>query len=238
MGPLKVLARKPAKLEAWGRRGLKKSAQRRDITQRIRHDTTQRVRRSVRARAGGRCEDCGRPVQAARETEYPERWTDRVVLDIYHKYPCHRCGFLFTVVDAGWLEDDALGRIVQARFPAFYKDYSDRMRHSYWANHCPSCSALQGAFHIMEYGIGLDMDHGIDHGPDDSLTIAPWRPEKIDEGYVDRETVEWGNLHHIDENPSNNDPSNLRLLCVRCHAARHGKGAPGALPKSLIREEP
>jgi 5-methylcytosine-specific restriction endonuclease McrA len=27
------------------------------------------------------------------------------------------------------------------------------------------------------------------------------------------------NVHHIDQNPNNNDPSNLITLCVRCHQA-------------------
>lgn len=30
-------------------------------------------------------------------------------------------------------------------------------------------------------------------------------------------------LHHIDENPRNNDPSNLTILCGRCHHLVHGK---------------
>lgn len=29
-------------------------------------------------------------------------------------------------------------------------------------------------------------------------------------------------VHHIDENPRNGDPSNLIAICRRCHAQRHG----------------
>ena len=201
------LAGKTKRLSAWGRKGLKKSAKRREISK--------RVRISVRERSGGRCEDCGVPLQTIRDIEYPEQSVDREVLAIYNDYPCHRCGFRFPIVDAGWLEDDDLGRRIQERFPAFYKDYSNQLRGSYWANHCPSCWALQGSFYIQE--------SMFDREPDDSLTIAPWRPRKTEERYIEREVIEWGNFHHLDEDPSNNDPSNIRLLCVRCHAARHGK---------------
>ena len=31
-------------------------------------------------------------------------------------------------------------------------------------------------------------------------------------------------VHHIDENPSNNDPDNLVPLCPNCHNIAHGKG--------------
>lgn len=30
-------------------------------------------------------------------------------------------------------------------------------------------------------------------------------------------------MHHLDEDRSNHDPSNLLLLCVKCHRARHNK---------------
>jgi hypothetical protein len=87
------LARKPTRLDAWGRKGVLKSASRRRLSLGI--------RRAIRARAGDKCEDCGRPIKAVIDTEYPEQWTDREVLDIYHDYPCHRCGFRFPVVAAG-----------------------------------------------------------------------------------------------------------------------------------------
>ena len=165
------MARKPIRLEAWGRKGILKSAQRRPVPLRI--------RRAVRSRAGDRCEECRHPLKAVLETEHPEQWTDREVLDIYRDYPCHRCGFRFPVVDAGWLDDDDLGRRIRDHFPAFYKDYSPRLRQSYWANHCPSCGALQGSYRIMETVF--------DREPDDSLTIAPWRPQKTQERYVQQE---------------------------------------------------
>src|SRR5256885_16247169 len=88
------LSPKSDRLEAWGRKGLLKSGRRRRLPL--------NVRRSIRARAGGRCEDCGRPLKAVLETEYPEQWTDREILDVYHDYPCHRCEFRFPVVDAGF----------------------------------------------------------------------------------------------------------------------------------------
>ena len=31
------------------------------------------------------------------------------------------------------------------------------------------------------------------------------------------------NVHHIDEDPGNNDPSNLIALCPKCHSAFHRK---------------
>ena len=86
------LVRKATRLDAWGRKGVLKSASRRRLSL--------GVRRAIRARAGDKCEDCGRPLKAVIDTEYPEQWTDREVLDIYHDYPCHRCGFRFPVVAA------------------------------------------------------------------------------------------------------------------------------------------
>ena len=199
------LVRKATRLDAWGRKGVLKSASRRRLSL--------GVRRAIRARAGDKCEDCGRPLKAVIDTEYPEQWTDREVLDIYHDYPCHRCGFRFPVVAAGSLDDDDLGRRIQEHFPAFYKDYSYTVGEAYWANHCPSCGALQGSYWITETTFDRD--------PDDSLVIAPWRPRKTEEREVARETIEWGNFHHVDQNPSNNDLDNIRLLCVRCHVDRH-----------------
>jgi len=203
------LSPKSDRLEAWGRKGLLKSARRRRLPL--------NVRRSIRARAGGRCEDCGRPLKAVLETEYPEQWTDREILDVYHDYPCHRCEFRFPVVDAGFLEDNDLGKRIQEHFPAFYRDYSNTLRQSYWANHCPACGALQGSHWIEETVFERE--------PDDLLTIAPWRPHKTEERTVVRESIEWGNFHHVDENPSNNNLDNIRLLCVRCHAGRHKREA-------------
>ena len=44
------------------------------------------------------------------------------------------------------------------------------------------------------------------------------------------------NVHHIDNNPMNNDPSNLQALCASCHgfwhaaAKRKGIAVPGRMP--------
>lgn len=171
------------------------------------------AKRAIRLRARNRCEACGRPLQAVYETKHREQWSDRVELAVYDNYPCRRCGFPFPVVDAGWLQDDDLGRRIGERFPAFYPSYSKTFGGTYWANHCPSCHALQGGFFVEEYGIGRD--------PDEKLVIAPWKPLKIEGLYMTREKIEWGHIHHVDRDLANNALSNLRLLCVRCHAARH-----------------
>jgi len=71
------------------------------------------------------------------------------------------------------------------------------------------------------------METVLDREPDDSLTISPWRPRKTQDRYVEVESIEWGNFHHVDEDPSNNIAENIRLLCVRCHATRHKRGKPG-----------
>ena len=68
------------------------------------------------------------------------------------------------------------------------------------------------------------METVLDREPDDSLTISPWRPRKTQDRYVEVESIEWGNFHHVDEDPANNLAENIRLLCVRCHAARHKRG--------------
>lgn len=33
-------------------------------------------------------------------------------------------------------------------------------------------------------------------------------------------------VHHLDENPLNNDPTNLKVLCRRCHRQKHAKIIP------------
>ena len=40
-------------------------------------------------------------------------------------------------------------------------------------------------------------------------------------------TNKFEQIHHIDGNPNNNDPSNLMLLCHMCHGKEHG-------PKNFI----
>lgn len=41
-------------------------------------------------------------------------------------------------------------------------------------------------------------------------------------------------VHHIDENPQNNDPANLATLCASCHTKRHwAAGKKPAKPKNI-----
>lgn len=48
--------------------------------------------------------------------------------------------------------------------------------------------------------------------------VCQWRNE-----CSERESILGLIVHHIDKNPSNNDPSNLITLCKNCHIAFHGK---------------
>ncbi len=200
-------AAKDTRLTEWGRKGRKKK----------RKKVRPSLQEELRKRSGGRCEDCGRPLESEQVVKRGGIWRDTVSFPVYENYPCHRCGFRFPVVDAGRFEDDTIGARIQEQFPAFYKDYSRTERERYWMNHCPECGAKQGAFYV-------GVENTFDVEPDREITFpsAPkWEPEEVDHYVRER----WGNVHHVDGNPANNTGSNLVLLCVRCHKVRHDLGA-------------
>lgn len=178
------------------------------------------TKETIRTRAGNRCEDCKRPLAAVRRTTHPAIWAE-ARLRVFPEYPCHRCHrtFAAVLVEFGdqviepWLDDDEIGRAVTQIFPTFFWDYSRTLGNHYWANHCPHCGAMQGGFWISEYG-----------GQGNISPLRSFR-RKVQDSYVEIRETRWGHFHHVDGDPSNNDPGNVALLCVRCHDSRHSKGA-------------
>ena len=203
-----------------------------------------KTRGRVRSRAAERCEDCGRPLSASRKIVIPgspPRSQDRVRIEI-HRYACWKCAHSTPIVlmlglirgedydgiwdeDAGELpsgssESKVLTQAIHERHPSFYWDYSRTVNGWYGTNHCQHCGAKLGDYFISEWCIGV-----FNEPPKpESSWVIPWRPLKVDPGEADTigiERTEWGVYHHLDGNPSNNDFSNLRILCVRCHDKRH-----------------
>ena len=186
-----------------------------------------------------------------------EKWTDRVRIEVY-RYPCWKCGGSVPIalnlglvrgrpygsiwgeevgeLPSGSAGSKALTEAIHARHPPFYWDYSRTKKGSYGMNHCRSCGTKFGDAFITEWcrGVAVDAQAGGDPPKPEASWEVPWAPEKVRERYVEREPVQWGDVHHLDGNPGNNDPANLRLVCVQCHASRHGRRpkreAGGAVP--------
>lgn len=47
-----------------------------------------------------------------------------------------------------YLTNDAIGELVQQKFPLFYKDHSKTVEMDYYMNHCKHCNAKQGDFFV------------------------------------------------------------------------------------------
>lgn len=77
----------------------------------------------------------------------------------------------------------------------------------------------------------------------DSECAAEWTRERARRLYpVAGEACECcggaaGVRHHRDENPRNNAPENVALLCRGCHVWIHKKRAPGSLAEAKARHE-
>ncbi len=192
------------------------------------------LRRELRARAGDKCEACGRPLAGVAREEIPPDVARRALVLVHDDYPCwkcHRPTTILRVVDGDkvlelkpgderspFMTDlglELIGPALTEIYPTVYRDYSRTTRSSYWANHCQHCGALQGAWFVGEWGLS-------NHKPSKTFII----PVSVElyPGGIREEIREWGHVHHRDGNPANNDPGNLELLCVRCHAARHAPG--------------
>src|SRR3989442_3443627 len=200
-------------------------------------------RELVRARARERCEDCGRPLSASEHVVVPGRpvrWVDRFRIESY-PYQCWKCEKTTPIVvilglvwgekykgvwdeeagelPSGSVDNKALAEAINARHPPFYWDYSRTINGWYGMNHCQNCGARLGDYAISEWSIEVS------EKPPKPVAAweLPWGPIKHpgepDTTEVDK--TRWGVIHHLDGIPSNNQPSNLRLLCVRCHDRRH-----------------
>lgn len=195
-----------------------------------RHPIPQALRRGIRAQAAGRCEGCGRPLEATKRAMGKERaeYHDTISLAVYDGYPCWRCHRPCRVVrvpEGGmWLDESDLGRMVGSLFPAYYEDYSKTAGGRYWANHCPTCGAILGDWFIMEWLASEGSSEGSseERAPVEVIELPYYHVEGEDREWVEEWIVSWGHVHHKDGNPGNNAAENLQLLCVRCHGKAHG----------------
>ena len=47
-----------------------------------------------------------------------------------------------------YLQDEEFGRLINQKFPFFYKDYSKTVKFEYFMNHCIHCNMKQGDFFV------------------------------------------------------------------------------------------
>lgn len=87
---------------------------------------------------------------------------------------------------------------------------------------CEKCGRPNGAAHIVspsgswcDYSIGDRFDRWFD-----SCSNPTERPEDDTLSHLTKTVL---TISHIDHDPTNNDPSNLRALCQRCHLTHDAK---------------
>ncbi len=196
-----------------------------------RKSVPKRARETVRERAGERCEDCGRPLAKEIETHHPPVLSDGVLVTLL-PYRCWQCNTPMKAVHVelaykgkplNYIEevrDPELGEAIRDRYPWFKPSFSKTVGYTYYGNRCPKCDSLQGHYFVTETAIGIAMEGG-----KVEEVLLPWKMTELQLSEVESKTRRWGHLHHVDGDPANNDPSNIRLLCVRCHRKRHTKEA-------------
>ena len=61
--------------------------------------------------------------------------------------------------------------------------------------------------------------------PSETAALLLFRADRM--CCICRERAKPAQIHHIDENPANNDPSNLAVLCLHCHEDTQIRGGFG-----------
>lgn len=110
-------------------------------------------------------------------------------------------------------------------YPWVKRTFSKTMGREVVANTCVECQAIQGNWFVMEELIEFEAIGSLENQKDTFLSIHLNRKdlkfdEPIEEMFV---RLREGHIHHLDKDPTNNDLSNLILLCSSCHRKVHLK---------------
>ncbi|MFX0173899.1 MAG: hypothetical protein ACFE9L_18600 [Candidatus Hodarchaeota archaeon] len=113
-----------------------------------------------------------------------------------------------------WLDNERLGKIINEKYPFFYRSYSKEAGDKYFANHCPHCHIIQGDWYLHKWFIDMRYKG---KKPSTEYVDVPPRYKIIEKSFPHA-------IHHIDEDPSNNELSNL-IVIRDCHKSFHFKKA-------------
>ncbi len=91
-----------------------------------------------------------------------------VIINLWDGYECWKCHEAMQVIDLSyrdghgelWVEDDAIGLKLQAKYPFYKKGYTRMSGTEYYANHCPHCGALQGDWFVMNWILSQRVEGG------------------------------------------------------------------------------
>lgn len=202
-------------------------------------------RRVVLNKYNGVCADCGLKLyidaEIAKEQSYEQilecfsQWKkDMPEINIYSYFhecwKCHKPTQIMTY-NFDYFGSCTLGHFniidqqLLGKFSTIKKTWSNTMESEVIANVCQHCGALQGNFYL-----GQDLMHEpklkkVGAVPnlieiENLHTKEELNPERKPEKKNVRIFKE-PHVHHVDNNPANNDINNLILLCRDCHKKRH-----------------
>jgi len=115
----------------------------------------------------------------------------------------------------------------KADYPANWDEISHRIRFERAQGKCEDCGAKHGSWVWRSYEdplnfLTLDVEKGIYYTKDGH----PVRLSEMPDEFLPRTDRQYDTDHdvkvvltcaHLDHNPANNDESNLRALCQKCH---------------------
>jgi hypothetical protein len=143
---------------------------------------------------------------------------------------CWKCGKATPVVTYDFMDFggyligsiEKLDFFLQQNYPFVKTKYSNTMEEDVIGNVCIHCDELQGNWFVskdfMEMQMNeVDFSKLIDQNISNPLTVQDLY-DNSELVLAKREKRELGEIHHKDSNPSNDDPDNLVLLCLSCHA--------------------
>ena len=149
-------------------------------------------------------------------------------------YNCWKCGKKTPIVtyDLSILMDYQLGTIEKLdemlikKYSFVKKAFSKTQQAEDIANTCINCGALQGNFFLAEELLlkkadGQNMDELVDITLSNDLKPDDLQIERGELTY--KEKYSYANIHHMDDNRSNNKLENLILLCRQCHMKTHSE---------------
>jgi len=118
------------------------------------------------------------------------------------------------------LKDEIIGDYLASRYSFFKKGVSKKVG-KYFANHCEACGGIQGDFYVKIWISHQAYSEGIDNTREEELLLPESR------WFFSERKIKRYHDHHIDKDPTNNDPKNLLVICPKCHRSYHGRNNKG-----------